>query len=198
MYKTYIIASREFRSVVRSKAFVVSLLAMPILMGGAIVVQLLLKDKVDTQDMRFAIVDGSGQFKPALAAAAESYNRYAVFDGQGADRKQVKPAFILDFVEPEKDDAPLEMTLRLSDRVRSKDLHGFLQIDQGVVAGDDAAKVSYYSRNSVENAFRQWAAKVLNQEAQRLRSEREGIDAQVLHRVVLPVNVQDLGLVVRD
>src|SRR5262245_32174928 len=101
MYKTYIIASREFRSVVKSKAFVISLLAMPIMMGGAIVVQLLLKDKVDTQDKRFAIVDNSGQFKPALAAAAESYNQYAIFDGQGVDRKKVRPAFVLEFVEPE-------------------------------------------------------------------------------------------------
>lgn len=198
MYKTYIIAMREFRSVVRSKGFVVSLLAMPIMMGGAIVVQLLLKDKVDTQDKRFAIVDGSGQFQPALAAAAESYNQYAIFDGQAADRKKVKPAFVLDFVAPEKEDAPLEMTLRLSERVRSKELDGFLQIDENVVAGDDGAKISYYSRNSVENTFRRWAATVLNQEIQRLRSQREGIDVQALQRVVLPVNVQDLGLVVRD
>jgi len=198
MYKTYIIASREFRSVVRSKAFFVSLLAMPILMFGAIVVQVLLKDKVDTQDKRFAIVDRSGQFQTALAEAAGAYNRHAIFDGQGADRKKVKPAFVLDFVTPEMDGAPLELTLALSERVRSKELDGFLQIDPSVVAGDDGAGISYYSQNSVENAFRHWAASVLNQEIQRLRSEREGIAAEALQRVLLPVNVQDLGLVVRD
>ena len=213
MYKTYVIAWREFRSVVRSKGFVISLLAMPIMMGGAIVVQLLLKDKVDTQDKRFAIVDAGGQFQTALAAAAESYNQTTIFEGQGANRKKVKPGFILEFVKPQKSGDPLETTLALSERVRRKELVGFLTIDENVVAGnamspetnpppalleERPAKISYYSQNAVENAFRFWAANVLNQEVQRLRSQREGIDPQALQRVIAPVAVQDLGLVARD
>ena len=62
MYKSYIVALREYRAAVRSKAFVITLVAMPILMGGAIVGQLLLKDQVDTKNKNFVIVDRSGQF----------------------------------------------------------------------------------------------------------------------------------------
>jgi ABC-2 type transport system permease protein len=196
MYKTYIIALREFRAVVRSKGFIVSLVAMPILMGGGIVVQRLLKDRVDTEDKHFAVVDYSGQFERPFAAAAEAYNQVAVFDSQGDERKKVKPAFVLEFVKPEG--VPLEMTLKLSERVRNKELAGFLLINQDVVVGGDNAKISYHSQNSVDRTFRQWATGVLNQEIQRLRGEREGLDSQVLLRIIRPTAVQDLGLVVRD
>ncbi|MDE0816509.1 MAG: hypothetical protein OSA92_02545, partial [Pirellulaceae bacterium] len=60
MNKSFVIALREYRASIRSKAFVITLVAVPVLMIGSIVAQVLLQDKVDTTDKTFAVVDRTG------------------------------------------------------------------------------------------------------------------------------------------
>ena len=197
MYKAYIVALREYRAAVRSKAFVITLVAMPILMGGAIVGQLLLKDQVDTKNKNFVVVDRGGQFSELLQSAAATYNATAIYETKDGAKEQVKPAFVLEFADPQEVGDPPASTLKLSDRVRKKEINGFLDIDEGVVS-DSSAGIAYHSLNPVDNSFRRWAGAVVNQEIQRLRSETAGVDPVVLSQVVQSVQVQDLGLVERN
>ena len=60
MRKMIVVAVREYLAAVRTKAFLISLIFMPILMGGSIVLNILLKDKVDTRDKNFALLDYTG------------------------------------------------------------------------------------------------------------------------------------------
>lgn len=198
MNKSFVIALREYRAAVRSKAFVITLVAMPVLMIGSIIVQVLLKDKVDTTDKTFAMVDRTGQFEDAFKAAVAFYNQAMVFAGEGDERLKVKPEFILEFIDPESIGEPPESTLKLSDRVRNKEISGFIEIDAGVVNSVADAKVNYHSQTSVDNAFRRFASEVVNETIQRIRSEKEGIDQAVIQRVVQPVEVNDMSLVERD
>jgi ABC-2 type transport system permease protein len=46
--KTLVVAAREYLAAVRTKTFLIGLLIMPIMVGGSILVQILLKDVVDT------------------------------------------------------------------------------------------------------------------------------------------------------
>ena len=198
MNKSFVIALREYRAAVRSKAFVITLVAMPVLMIGSIIVQVLLKDKVDTTDKTFAMVDRTGQFEDAFKAAVAFYNQAMVFAGEGDERLKVKPEFILEFIDPESIGKPPESTLKLSDRVRNKEISGFIEIDAGVVNSAADAKVNYHSQTSVDNAFRRFASEVVNETIQRIRSEKEGIDQAVIQRVVQSVEVNDMSLVERD
>lgn len=198
MNKSFVIALREYRAAVRSKAFVITLVAMPVLMIGSIIVQVLLKDKVDTTDKTFAMVDRTGQFEDAFKAAVAFYNQAMVFAGEGDERLKVKPEFILEFIDPESIGEPPESTLKLSDRVRNKEISGFIEIDAGVVNSAADAKVNYHSQTSVDNAFRRFASEVVNETIQRIRSEKEGIDQAVIQRVVQSVEVNDMSLVERD
>jgi ABC-2 type transport system permease protein len=198
MNKSFVIALREYRAAVRSKAFVITLVAMPVLMIGSIIVQVLLRDKVDTTDKTFAMVDRTGQFEDAFKAAVAFYNQAMVFAGEGDERLKVKPEFILEFIDPESIGEPPESTLKLSDRVRNKEISGFIEIDAGVVNSAADAKVNYHSQTSVDNAFRRFASEVVNETIQRIRSEKEGIDQAVIQRVVQPVEVNDMSLVERD
>ena len=198
MNKSFVIALREYRAAVRSKAFVITLVAMPVLMIGSIIVQVLLRDKVDTTDKTFAMVDRTGQFEDAFKAAVAFYNQAMVFAGEGDERLKVKPEFILEFIDPESIGEPPESTLKLSDRVRNKEISGFIEIDAGVVNSVADAKVNYHSQTSVDNAFRRFASEVVNETIQRIRSEKEGIDQAVIQRVVQPVEVNDMSLVERD
>src|SRR2546430_16169124 len=101
MRKVFVIAARDYRAAVKTKSFLISLLIMPIMMGGSILVQLLLKDKVDTNDKRFALVDRTGgAFADKLAAAAEKRNSMDILDKNG---KQIKPKFLIE-IDGRKDD----------------------------------------------------------------------------------------------
>ena len=61
MRKMIVVAVREYLAAVKSKAFLFSLVAMPILWGGSILVQMVLRDKVDTKDKKIAVLDYTNQ-----------------------------------------------------------------------------------------------------------------------------------------
>src|SRR5262249_57855521 len=101
---------------------------MPVLIGGSLVMQWLLKDQADTRERRFAVVDRSpgGRLYESLDAACRRRNEVEIFDPQ--THKQTKPVFNLERVGPSAadPDAVARQRLELSDRVRRRDLFGFL------------------------------------------------------------------------
>ncbi|MCH7728715.1 MAG: ABC transporter permease [Planctomycetes bacterium] len=119
MSKTMLVAVREYRASVSSKAFLISAIAMPILMGGAMAVQAFLKDKVDTTDKQIAILDHSNQLAQLVKAAAEQYKKTIYKEGDGT-RTKVKPEFIIETVTREDYEFPPESTLKLLEEKRLK------------------------------------------------------------------------------
>jgi ABC-2 type transport system permease protein len=76
MRKILVIARREYNASVKTKAFIISLVVMPIFMGGSIVVQMLLKDVRDTKTKSFAVVDRTeGEKLAPLLVAALAINK---------------------------------------------------------------------------------------------------------------------------
>ncbi len=57
MRKMLVIARREYLAMVGSKAFVISIAIMPVLMLGGAVVPQLLRDRVDTKDKQIVVLD---------------------------------------------------------------------------------------------------------------------------------------------
>ncbi len=130
MRKVLVIAVREYLAAVRTKAFLISLIILPVMMGGSVAVQFLLKNQVDTREKRFAVVDRTPreQLYPLLAEAAERRNQQAIFDPQ--THKQVQPVFTFERVQPSADtpEAINQQRYELSERVRRSELFGFLEI----------------------------------------------------------------------
>jgi len=106
-----LVAVREYRASVSSKAFLISAIAMPILMGGAMAVQAFLKDKVDTTDKQIAILDHSNQLAQLVKAAAEQYKK-TIYKEDDGTRTKVKPEFIIETVTREDYEFPPESTLK--------------------------------------------------------------------------------------
>ena len=198
MNKSFVIALREYRAAVRSKAFVITLVALPVLMIGSSVAQFLLQDKVDTTDKTFAVVDRAGLFEESLKTAVAFYNQAEIVEGEGDARHKVKPGFILEFIDPESIGEPPESTLKLSNRVRDKAISGFIEINAGVDKSEADLNIHYHSQVSVDNAFRRFASGVVNETMQRIRSKKEGIERAVIQRVMQPVEVRNMSLVERD
>src|SRR5215467_2225722 len=74
MKKIGIVASAELGMLVRTKAFIVTVLLMPVLVGASIIVQTVMAKQVDVAPRRFAVVDRTGKLYDAIAQAAALRN----------------------------------------------------------------------------------------------------------------------------
>ena len=200
MRKTWVIAVREYQAAVKSKSFVITLLAMPILMGGSIVVQIVLKDKVDIRDRKVAILDPTGQLADAVQQAANAYNATGVYGDEAEKGEQVKPKFVVELVDVKQLGVPPESTLQLSERVRKQELFAFVEVGPDVLkpgATGDSARIAYHSNSPTFRDLHNWLRTVLNQSVQQIRSHQAGIDPAAILQVTKPVQIENLGLVVR-
>ncbi|MCP4247995.1 MAG: ABC transporter permease [bacterium] len=84
MRKVLTVAIREYEAAVKTKAFIITLVVMPIMVMGMGIVQYLLKDKVDVTDRRVAVVDFTGRLHEALGEAAEQRNAEGIYGGEVA------------------------------------------------------------------------------------------------------------------
>src|SRR5579859_7671602 len=99
MRKVFVIALREYNAAVRTKAFLVSVVLLPVMMLGSFGVQALLRDRVDTRPKRFAVIDRtpSEWVVGPLQAAATARNETGLRDPSG---RQVRPEYVLERVPP--------------------------------------------------------------------------------------------------
>lgn len=200
MRKIMVVAVREYQAAVKTKAFLISLIIMPVIMGGSIVAQRALKDRVDTSPKNVVIIDQSGEMFPLLAAKAEKRNAEDIYDKTADEPTQVLPKFMLSQHEgPMSDVAGL--TLELSDRVRNRELFAFVVIDPDPAAPIEPGApppVRYYSNSPTNDDVRRWISGIVNEEVRRQRLAAADLDPTVVAAVTSPVPVSNLGLVSLD
>jgi ABC-type Na+ efflux pump permease subunit len=142
------VAWREFTSVVKTKAFVISVVMLPVIMLGSIFMQ---KVARDTSDKTFVVVDrteGQSVYPMVVSAVAER-NKREVYDKSG---KKVEGAFILEQVPPQAD--VQKQRLELSDQVNAGRIFGFLEIGRDVLKPDPMDLT-----NQSDNAIIRYSAK---------------------------------------
>src|SRR5258705_3897091 len=115
MRKTLIVAQSEFNTLVRSKAFLISLLLMPVVIGVSILLLRATKDSTDSKDRAFAVVDYSGVIAEPLTAVAGIYNASGPVAVEGGLSPK-GPRFIPVIVKP-GGRMPADAPVELSDRV---------------------------------------------------------------------------------
>ena len=187
MNKILTVASSEFGTLVRSRAFLISLVLMPVLMAGSIYLARATRNTTDDVNRQFAVVDHSGALWPLVKAAADARNASGVASGR----------FDPVAVEPQGRTAE-DIRLELSDRIRDKDLFAFVEIPAEIMNPDAGAEIRYYSNSPSHTALPQWLRSTINQGviAQRFRSA--AVDPQVVSRLTRPASMNQLGLVERD
>src|SRR4051812_31964779 len=132
MTKLFVIAAREYNAVVRSKAFIVSLVLLPVMMFGGIFVRQLAEKVHDVDDKRFAVIDRTPgeQIYPQLLADVAKRNKEGTVDAAG---KQVESKFIIEHIPPAQGEAAIDQQrYELSERVRKGDLFAFVEIGEDV------------------------------------------------------------------
>jgi ABC-2 type transport system permease protein len=191
MRKVWVVAAAEFASRVRSKAFLVSLVLMPVLMIGVQVTQHMLEGRVDTRPRRFAIVDWSHALYPALAARTEARNAARE---QSAQRKRGAR------FEPESVPASgAADTIRLaqSQRIQRGELFAFVEIPEDVITAA-APALRYHSDSPTYDDLRQFLEQAVNEEVRERRYRAAGLDPALVASLERRVDSHNLGLFQQD
>lgn len=193
MTRIYTVAEMEFLTLVRTKAFLIGILMMPVLMALAIGFQVYAARHTDTDTRKVAVIDHSGALYDALAEAAAAYNA-----GNGEGEAQTGPHIATERIDPAG--RPFDtLKLDLSDRVREKDLFAFVEIPQGILeASEDAAAVRYYTETPSYEPLPDWLRDVLNREIARQRFVTSGVDPALVTRLNARVPLASYGLVSRQ
>lgn len=203
MKKMITIAFTEYANAIRSKAFLIGLLAMPIIAALMIAVPHFTKDKVDLSARRFAVVDYSGQLSEVIEARAKTRNETEIFD-RSQSAKQIRPRFHFEKIDA-TDDWETQ-TLALSERVRSGDLFAFLLIEKTAPNADSDLenekdshdfRLAYHTRTPTFQQLPVWLERVIGDEVQRIRFEREGLDPNFVKKIIRRPQLNRLGLASR-
>jgi ABC-2 type transport system permease protein len=187
------VAQMEFLTLVRTKAFIIGILMMPVLIGISIGFQVYAARHTDTETRKFAVIDHSGALYAALDEAAKKHNT-----DQGEGEAQKGPHFVPERVDAAGKNAE-QVKLELSDRVRSDDLFGFIEIPANVIdATGEAAAVRYHTGTPSYEPLPDWMRDVLNREIARQRFTNSGIDPSLVTKLNSRVPLSSYGLVERQ
>ena len=207
MRKILLIARREYLAAVRTKAFIIGLLSMPIMMFGSIIMQTMLKDQVDLSDKHYAVVDRTpgGAVSPLLEAAAKQRNESQVYDPK--TRAQTSPKFLIETVPPSAPTAEAMAAQRfeLSERVRKKELVGVLEVGPDalkVPAGElpaldargrrlkppeDREAIRYQTNTPLDDDFPRWAEAVVTASAMQHRASAAKVSLKAVTDTLIAV-----------
>ena len=208
MNKVFAIARAEFVQAVMSKAFLVGLFIMPLFMGGGILFQKAMEDRVDLTPRKLAVYDPVGELWPILEAAAKARNEFGIWappegeaegeaegnaeaDAEG-ERKQLRPEFILERFEPTGDERP---DVVLSDRVRNKELQGFALLDPAILSGEPSERpFAYHTNEPTFTELPKWLEQLVNQEVRSRRFRDADMDQELAAKLSKNINLTTWGL----
>jgi ABC-2 type transport system permease protein len=195
------IAKRDYLAAVRTKAFLVSLLLLPLLSSMAVAFQAwsIRAEKGTTKT--FAVVDRTRALRPALEEANARRSATEIKDPTTGLTNA--PIYALLFIDPSADDpeAISKQRLELSQRHQRGEFEGFLEIGPDVFelaprAGppDDRTSIRFQTEKEMERAFSNWAWRAVNDAVQSRRFAKRGIGPEVVEEIQTPVRVQNKGL----
>lgn len=194
MREVLTIAMREFKAAVKTKSFLVILILMPVFMGGSTLVSMISRNKVDTTDQKFIIVDNSGLFKESIQQSAKQRNEVEIFNPE--TNEKIRPAFIIEFIEPDKSD-PVKQKLELSKRVSSNEISGFIEIGSSILHPDEDpsnAFVRFYSENTLQFETINWFSNPINNYLRQIRIADLGLPADSVKELFYWTQVEGMGL----
>lgn len=196
MNRILLIAKRDYLQIVQSKAYLVGLILLPLLVGGGFLI-IAQTSKGNAKDQRVAIIDHTGVAAQDVIQAWEEARRKAM--ANTSFRTRVMPHLIFEEVKPEADrDRQL---LALSDRVRKGELFLVLEIPSSALHPADDPKqepVRYYSNATGLDQSIFLLPPAVNDGLRRVRLAQLGVEERRIPEVLRDVSLASMNLVTRD
>lgn len=191
MNKAFIVAASEFNTLVRSKAFILGLLMMPVFMAIAFGVQKFTRNATDVKDRVFVVVDRTGALYAPIKAAADDWNRAAKASGT-----QTMPMFLP--AEATFEDGDDQARAALSDRVKRGELYAFVEIPGDALDPASTSTIRYYSNHPGYRPLPTWIGTIVNREIMTHRFREAAIDRALVTKLTKRLDISELGLLQRD
>jgi ABC-2 type transport system permease protein len=190
-----IVATSEFLTLVRTKAFLIGVLLMPVFMMGTLVFQRMTEDRLDTTTRVFAVVDHTGGVVPVLAAAVEQWNTRAI----GADGVQRAPKFVAREVNP-VGRSLADVRIQLSEQVQRQELFAFVEIPREAL---DAGRtppptVRYHSDHPSYDTLPRFLDAAIGRAVLAIRFRAASLDPRAIDQLARAPRLDNLGLFERD
>jgi ABC-2 type transport system permease protein len=160
-------------------------------MGIALGVQKFTRNATDINERRFVVIDRTGVLYPAIATAAEEWNRGAVATGV-----QLAPRFVPSaamFPEAEE-----QARAELSERVRKDEIYAFVEIPREALDPASSGTIRYHSNHPSYRTLPSWISNVINREIMNQRFREAAIDRALVTRLTKRTELEELGLLQRD
>ncbi len=208
MYKLLVIAHREYAAMVATKAFLITLIMMPILMFGGLVIMPKLSALGGGKTERIVVADETGQLLPVLKAAAEARNaamRAKQPEPENGKSETTRAAEksrdrftgaenLYEVVAAETSTLTDQQRLALSDEIRAGKLYAFVEIPASILAEPasepaEASKLQakFISQDALLSSGRQWLTAVVSEYVRVTRLNRLGLDPSVIAKASRPI-----------
>jgi len=141
------------------------------------------------------VIDHSGVLLAPLESAAAAFNTK---NGDGA-AVRLGPRFLPEPADQAAQADPDAYKLALSDRVKKKELFGFVEIPAAVVdpSVEKVPAVQYYTETPSYDRLPNWLEQTLNEEITRRRFSTAGVDQALVKKLSARADVQSMGLVTK-
>jgi ABC-2 type transport system permease protein len=192
MRKILIVAETEFATLVRTKAFIVGILLLPVMMALSVGLARATRRVADDRDRTFAVVDYTGVIGGPLVAVARLFDPGSVL-GDARPGGRATSRFIpvqIDTAGRQHD----ELRIELSERVRSGELFAFVEIPANVMDPGGEGRIQYYSDHPSYAALPTWLRATANGVIINERFRRASIDRALVARLTKQAPVDNLGL----
>lgn len=177
MSKLFTVAKWEFLEKIKSKAFLISLLLMPIIVVGMGVLPGLLATKEDDRTLAIGVIDETGAIAAPLAQRIEE--KYRKEDGQ--------PQYV---VRNLGTDGGLEARREEAVRMLSEEqLEGFLVIPASV---GDSGNVVYRARNIGNFRIQERFSRTIEELLTEQRLSAEGLDVKRIRALTADISIRSI------
>jgi len=192
MRRILTITETEFLSLIRTKAFIIGILLVPVLMVVFIAFMNYAEEHVDTTERAVAVIDDTGVLYDHLAHKADEHNREA-----GTGDSQTAPHLLLRRVDP-GGRARDELAVELSEEIKARRLFAFVEIPATIIeAGPDEATYQFYAQTSSARPVIEWLEDAMNTALAEVRFTTAGIDQALVKRLTAQPSLTRFGLVER-
>lgn len=189
MRRVLTIAQTEFLALVRTKFFIIGIVAMPVLMAGLFTFMSYAEDQVDHKDRTFAVVDRTGALYAPIQAAALANNAEVAEKGASTGPK-VFPTRVDPAGKSDED-----LTVELSDRVRKNEIFAFVLLPAELMDPASKLPILYYSQNTSYERLSDWLRTTLRDAIQEVRFSRAGVDRTLVSKLSARADFSTFSLV---
>ena len=173
------VALWEFMEKVKSKAFIISLVLMPVMIGAMVILPAVFASKADNEPVQIGIIDGTQKLVQPLSEKLDREYRI----------KNDQPNYILRNISVGK--SSVEAGAEGAKLIASNDIEGYFSIPAIVF---DSGKVEYRAKNVGNFKVQERFSRAIEQVITEMRLSSRGLDTALIRKLTARVDIKSIKI----